>query len=158
MGGALWRVDVPSTRRCPCERGCGPGAGIVPTELCSARWRSWMLRSSDAFSQSQGNAMPLVNASSAQRVILRMTRSERDRGCSSIDANELRFVVVHHSAIFWGCARCRALWAPAECALRRPCRRTEGVPCGTDVMMSTYACAIPASTIFEWSTGCRPSR
>ena len=37
MGGALWRVDVPSTRRCPCERGCGPGAGIVPTELCSAR-------------------------------------------------------------------------------------------------------------------------
>src|SRR5262245_48298940 len=48
-----------------------------------------------------------------------------------------------------GCARYRALWAPAECALRRPCGRTEGVACGTDVRMSTYACAIPASTIFE---------
>jgi len=93
--------------------------------------------------------MPLVNASSAQRVILRMTAARGIEVRSSIDADELLFVVVHHSAIFGGCARCRALWAPAECALRRPCRRTEGVPCGTDVMMSTYACAISASTIFE---------
>ena len=37
--------------------------------------------------------------------------------------------------------------AAAGCALRRPLGRTEGVPCGTDVMMPTYACAIPASIL-----------
>jgi len=37
------------------------------------------------------------------------------------------------------------LWAPAECALRWPWRRTEEVPCGTDVMMSTYAHTISTS-------------
>lgn len=50
------------------------------------------------------------------------------------------------------CARCRALWAPTGCALRWPLRRTEEVPCGTDVMTLTYACAIRASTSFECST------
>jgi hypothetical protein len=106
-----------------------------------------MLRPSVAFSQSQGDAMPLVNASSARRVILRMTRGERHRGFAdqSTPANHSWSSCVTLRCL-GGCARYRALWAPAECALRRPWRRTEGVPCGTDVMMSTYACAILSST------------
>jgi hypothetical protein len=47
-------------------------------------------------------------------------------------ADEPLSVVVHHAAMFGSCARYRALWATAGCALRWPCRRTEEVPSGTD--------------------------
>ena len=97
----------------------------------------------------QRNATPLVNASPAQRVILRMLRCQRCRVSQFNRRADRPLSVVVHQSAFWGCARCRALWALAECALRWPWRRTEGVPWGTDVMMSTYACAIPASTLFE---------
>jgi hypothetical protein len=57
-----------------------------------------------------------------------------------------------------GCARCRALWAPTGCALRWPLRRTEDVPCGTDVMTATYARAISSSSSFDPSARRPPSR
>ena len=89
---------------------------------------------------SQGSVMPLVNAASARRMILRMMRRERRRESQlNRRGDEPLSVVVRQSAMFRGCARCRALWAPARCALRWPLRRTEEVPCGTDVMKPTYA-------------------
>jgi hypothetical protein len=77
--------------------------------------------------------LPLVNASSSRRTILRMMRRERHLG-SQLNgrADEPLSVVVHHAAMFRSCARYRAPWATAGCALRWPCRRTEGVPSGTD--------------------------
>ena len=60
-------------------------------------------------------------------------RRERYRGSQlNRRADEPLTAVVHQSAMFGNCARYRALWAPAGCALRWPCRRTEGVPSGTD--------------------------
>ena len=97
--------------------------------------------------------MPLVNAFLARRVILRMMRRERHRGSQlNRRADEPLSVVGHQSAMFGvaldagPCGR----WPDARSV--GPWRRTEGVPCGTDVMMSTYACGIPASTLFERST------
>jgi hypothetical protein len=157
MGGALWRVDVSSTRRCPCERGCGPEAGIVPTELSSARRRSWMVRPSLAFSQSS------ADVAAGKRILYAAQDPEDDapREASRFaagDAPTNAFGCRASACDVGDCARCRALWAPAEYALRWPCRRTEGVPCGTDVMRPTYAWVIPASTSFVQSTEWRPSR
>jgi hypothetical protein len=92
----------------------------------------------------------LVNASSAQRVILRMTPGERHRGSqlNRRTAEQLSFVV-HQSAVLGGaldavpCGRRPNARSVGRGGERRECRG------GTDVMMSTYACAIPASTIFE---------
>ena len=77
-----------------------------------------MLRPSVAFSHSQGDATPLVNASYAQRVILRMMRRERYRGSQLNRRDEPLSVVVHQSAMFggllaldavpWGTGRMRA--------------------------------------------------
>lgn len=65
--------------------------------------------------------MPLVNAPSARRVILRMMRREKFRGSQLNRRGDEPFsVVVHQSAMFGDCARCRALWAPTGCALRWP--------------------------------------
>jgi hypothetical protein len=67
-----------------------------------------------------GQCMPVVNAPSARRVILRMMRRERYRGSQVRgDADEPLSVVVHRSAMFADCARCQALWAPTGCALHR---------------------------------------
>src|SRR6516162_228999 len=130
LGGALWRVDVSSTRRCPCERGCGPEAGIVPTELCSARRRSWMVRPSRAFSQSSADI-------AAGERILCAARDPEDDTRREVSRFAAQSTPTNHSwsscitlRFLGGCARYRALWAPAECALRRPCGRTGGVPCG----------------------------
>jgi hypothetical protein len=147
MDGALWRVEV--YRRADVR--VSADAGLEPA---SSR-RSYAPRGDDRewFDRplrlvDQGNAVPLVNASSARRVILRMMRRERYRGLQlNRRADEPLSVVVYQSAMFGSCARYGALWAPAGCALRWPCRRTEEVPSGTDVMMSTDACAIPASTL-----------
>jgi hypothetical protein len=92
-------------------------------------------------------------------MILRMTRRQSHRSSQlNRRADERLSVVVHQSAMFEGLRSMPCPGAPAECALRWPWRRTEGVPCGTDVMKSTYACAISASTLFECSTSPRPSR
>ena len=49
----------------------------------------------------QGNAMPLVNAASSRRMILRMMRRERHRGSQlNRRADEPLSVVVHQSAMF----------------------------------------------------------
>ena len=68
--------------------------------------------------------MPLVNAASWWRAILRARRDqERDYGLRCRE----------------GCARNRALGASAECALWMPLWRTGGVPGGTELMNPPYA-------------------
>ena len=158
MGGALWRVDVSSTRRCPCERGCGPEAGIVPTELCSARRRSWMVRPSHAFNQSRADVAAgeriLCAARNpeddAPREALRFAAQSMSTNRSRPSGITLRFFGVALEAV--PCGRRPNARSVGRGGERRECRG------GTDVMMSTYARAIPASTIFECSTACRPSR
>ena len=78
--------------------------------------------------------MPLVNAPSARRVILRMMRRERYRGSQLNRRADELFGRRASVCDFGDCARCRALWAPTGCALRWPFGRTEEVPCGSDVI------------------------
>ena|SRR5438309_3756775 len=158
MGGALWRVDVAIDA--PVR--VSADAGLKPA---SSR-RSYALRGDDRewFDRPLRSVDPAHRGAAGERILLapydpeddtprEVTRFAvhecADRPSRSSD-NGLRYVRI--------CARCRALWAPAGCALRWPWRRTEGVPCGTDVMKPTYACAISSSTSFEQSTRWQPSR
>jgi hypothetical protein len=97
----------------------------------------------------QRNVTPLVNVFSAQRVILRMMRRERYRGSLlNRGADEPLSVVVHQSAM----CGVRPMPGPVGAGrMRAPLAvlANGGVPCGTDVMTPTYACAIPASTLLR---------
>jgi hypothetical protein len=99
-----------------------------------------------------GNAMPLVNAPSARRVILGMMRRERHRG-SQLNRRGDEPLLGRRASVcdVWGL---RSMSCPVGADRMRapwPLGRTEQVPCGTDVMTPTYACAIPPSTSFEQS-------
>src|SRR6516164_7041825 len=103
MDGALWRVEV--YRRADVR--VSADAGLEPA---SSR-RSYAPRGDDRewFDRplrlvDQGNAVPLVNASSARRVILRMMRRERYRGLQlNRRADEPLSVVVYQSAMCGSC-------------------------------------------------------
>lgn len=87
-----------------------------------------------------------------RRTVLRTMYGERSR-CLQLTSVQVRLRRSEEK-----CARCRALSAPAVCALRWPFGRMEDVPCGTDVMTPTYSCAIRTSTPSERSSDAPPSR
>jgi len=95
----------------------------------------------------QGMAMPLVNASPSRRVILRMMRRERYPGSQlNKGTDEPLSVVVHQSAMFGIALDAVPCGRRPNARSVGPWGRTEEVPCGTDVMMPTYACTSFAST------------
>ena len=139
-----------STRRCPCERGCGSATGITRRGFASGGDRVRLRPLSDV--QASQRPASLGERRLCRRMVLRTMHGERSR-CSQLTNEQIRLRRSEEK-----CARCRALWAPAGCALRWPLGRTEDVPCGTDVMTSTYSCAIRPSTPSERPSHEPPSR
>ena len=147
-----------STRRCPCERGCGPGAGIVRRSFAPSGDRGVGTTVGRAFKQARGLSAPGERCLSVAHGSENDAPREVTMFTSHMRAAHQPFLAVLRLRRSEGCARCRALWAPTGCALRWPLRRTEDVPCGTDVMTATYARAISSSSSFDPSARRPPSR
>jgi hypothetical protein len=141
-GASMWTTDAPMSVRARmrvCNR-------HHPPKLCFWR-RQWCEDDLLSSVQTRSGRVSPGERRLCPRTVLKTMRGKRSRCVQLTYARSNR-----PRRRCWSrwrseeCARCRALWAPAGCALRLPLGRTEDVPCGTDVMTPTYSCAIRTST------------
>jgi hypothetical protein len=139
----MWR----STRRCPCERGCGSETGIIRRSLLRA-----VTGCGYDLCQAFKRARNPGERRLCQRMVLRTMRGERSR-CSQLTSVQVRLRRREedaHDAV--PCGRRPDARSAGPWGERRMCRAA------LTVMTPTYSCAIRASTPSERPSHEPPSR